>query len=238
MTVSPSVRRVRLAEDHLDAGPLHLSQHEGERGGRRHMRLLGKVERRREAVREVGLQRAELGTIEKAVALRAPRKALQLAAVARGGDDDAAVRLQRRVEVAPQGDALAAELAQHGGRGLRLALGRQHDAAVETRRIRERLGAGFDQPHAMARAGKRERLPESEDSGAEHRDGARIRGHASSVGLGGRLTVRMLRTRRSIPRPQSPSAAPSRRASAAPSRRPSRRVTMWTPEFISDGTMR
>ena len=43
---------------------------------------------------------------------------------------------------------------------------------------------------------------------------------------------------RSIPRPQSPSAAPSRRASAPPSRRPSRRATMWVPEFIVDGTMR
>ena len=131
---------------------------------------------------EVGLQRAELGAIEEAVALRAPRKALQLAAVARRGDDDAAVRLQRRIEVAPQRDALAAELAQHGGRRFRLALGRQHDAAVETRRVGERLGADFDQANAMAGAGQRQRLPEAEDSGAEHRDGARVRGHAASVG--------------------------------------------------------
>ena len=106
-------RRRRFAENHLDAGPLHLGQHEGERGRRRHMRLLGEVERRWETVREIGLQRAELGGIDEAMALRAPRKALQLAAVARRGDDDAAVRLQRRIEVAPQRDALAAELAQH-----------------------------------------------------------------------------------------------------------------------------
>ena len=176
---------------------------------------------------------SSLASIKRWLCVRRAKRS-KLAAVARGGDDEAAVRFQRRIEVAPQRDALAAELAQHRRRRLGLALGRQHDGRIEARRIGERLGARLDKAHAMAGAGKRERLPEAENSGAEHRDGARVGGHASSVGCAGSPTVRTLQRRSR----QSPSAAPSRRASAAPSRCPSRRVTMWMPEFISDGTMR
>ena len=90
----------------------------------------------------------------------------------------------------------------------------------------------------MAGARQRQRLPEAEDSGAEHRDGTRVGGHAvclSDVRTPHRSHVASARLN---PQPQSPSAAPSRRASAAPSRCPSRRVTMWMPEFISEGTTR
>src|SRR4029078_11934937 len=101
------------------------------------------------------------------MALRALCETFEVAALARGGNDETAVRLERRIEFAPQRNALAAELAQHGRRRLGLALRRQHDRCIEARPLGKRFGAGLDQAHAMAGASKRERLPEADDSGAE-----------------------------------------------------------------------
>ncbi len=69
---------------------------------RRHVRLLGKEERRAKAPFEVGLEALQRLRIEALVALRALGEALELNAVARGGDDEAAGGNELGIERAPQ----------------------------------------------------------------------------------------------------------------------------------------
>jgi hypothetical protein len=162
---------IGLPEGDLHSCLLYLGQHKGERRWRRHVRFLWKIERRREPVVQVGLQVREFAGVDEPMTLRAPREAIEFAAIACRRDDEAAVRFELRIEALPQADAFAAELAQHRRGVLRLAVGCEHHSGIEARTVGERLLACLDEAHAMAGARQDERLPKAEDAGAEHRDG-------------------------------------------------------------------
>ena len=114
--------------------------------------------------------------VQLVVAFRHARKADELGPVARAGDDKRAVGHHAGIGVAPQGDRLQAEVAHHGLRRLRLAVGREHGAGIGAGGVRKRLGRALDEPHAVAPAGERQRLPQAGDAGADHGDGERLHG--------------------------------------------------------------
>ncbi len=109
-------------------------------------------------------------------------KPRQLSPIARGGHDQCASVDEARIRGAPQRQSLAAQFAHERRRGLGFAVWRQHGAGVLACSCRERLGACLKQPHAMARARQRQRLPQAEDAGAGDRDVSRCHsGRPSNV---------------------------------------------------------
>ena len=124
------------------------------------MRFIGKVERRRKAGAEIGLERGDLGCTDLPVARRQSREAGKLAAIARAGEDERAGVRQVGISSAPQRQALDTGGAHDRLGGFGFAVGGQHRAGIPALCRDKRRDAALDQADTMAGPGQRQCLPE------------------------------------------------------------------------------
>ena len=134
-----------------DARAPDLIEQELHRGDRARRALPGIEEAGGEAALQVGLQPVDAVAVEALVTFRQAGEVVDLALVARAGDDQRAVEHGAGIGVAPQANGREAQVAHDRGIDLLLAEGPQHGAGIGAGGVRERLGRLLDQPHASAR---------------------------------------------------------------------------------------
>ena len=163
---------------------VHRGEAPGQRRRRRariEMRLARKKQRLVEAAGEIGLQRCDL---RRADALALAREALEtreLRAIARGGENQRAMRRRDRHDLGPVAQRFDAKFDDERLRALFLAPGRDH-AAGKMRAAEARPLAALDDFDMAARAGELISGREARDAGADdpdaHRHGRRPPGSA------------------------------------------------------------
>ena len=109
------------------------------------------------------------------MSLRHARKSFELGAIAMQRHDQRAVCDRARIDFAPQSKSAQAKLAHHDLRGLLLAIRGKHSAGVETAPVHEGHGRALVQRNLVPVARQRQRLPETDDSGAANGNGLGLR---------------------------------------------------------------
>ena len=167
------VAAVRLG---LDAVPQGDVRHRREAAGQLgrgdpgiEMRLLAEEQRPAEATGEVGFERGDAVGVEPLVFLRGAGEAGEFRQVARGGDEQAAVRLRDRHGLAPVAQREQSEFDELGLGRFRLAPRRDHTAGVERAAVPGGGGA-LVQRHGKAGDGEGVGGGEAGDAGTEDAD--------------------------------------------------------------------
>ena len=163
--------RPRATEVNLHARPPGFLEQERHRLAWREVRLPRVEQTGGEPALEVGLELGDSLAVEALVSFRQSREVLHLAPVARCGHHQRAAHDGAGISVAPQADRLEPEIAHDRRIHFGLAERAQHGAAIAAGGIGERFGRPLDEPHAMAPAGQRQRLPQAGDAGADNGDG-------------------------------------------------------------------
>ena len=146
---------------------MQLRQH----AARLDMAFVGKEQRLAKAPLQRRLEFGERRGVEPPVAGGHPRKAFEIAALARMRHHQRAVERRIRQFRAPQVERAQAEPADDGFGDLALAIGRQHAAGPVAGGKHHRVAGAFMQRDVVAGLREQQRLPRTGNAGADNGDG-------------------------------------------------------------------